>query len=53
MIKLILVYLFLLFIVYFIQKIIFSKILSKPLNSNTKDNANSSEIIDVEYEEVE
>ena len=48
--KLILVYLLIVAIIYFIKKIIQNKAFTKNNQNSTKDNSN---IIDVDYEEVE
>tara|TARA_Y100000590_G_C15376942_1_gene884817 strand:+ start:429 stop:593 length:165 start_codon:yes stop_codon:yes gene_type:complete len=54
MIKLLLVYFFFFGLIYLFQKIIFSKIINKHrYSSNNKDNVDKTDIIDVDYEEVE
>ena len=54
MIKLLLVYFFFFGLIYFFQKIVFSKIINKHrYTNNNKDNVDKADVIDVDYEEVE
>ena len=54
MIKLFLIYFFFFGVIYLFQKIIFSKIINKDNHvKNKKNNVKKTEVIDVDYEEVE